>query len=236
MQCMDRSSLEQMLGQGQSLAEIGRRFDLHESTVGYWVSKHGLQAVSHEKHAAKGGLARADLERLIEAGASIAEIAVEVGRSKATVRHWLKEYNLKTRRTEQRRHRIADCSGALSDVVIRECPHHGTTEFKLRTPSGYRCLKCRSEAVTERRRRVKQILVHEAGGACRICGYRRYIGALEFHHVDPTNKRFSLSHRRVARSLDKARAEARKCVLLCANCHVEVEAGIATLPVCNDAA
>ena len=28
------------------------------------------------------------------------------------------------------------------------------------------------------------------------------------------------------RSLDKAREEVRKCVVLCANCHAEVEAGL----------
>jgi hypothetical protein len=33
----------------------------------------------------------------------------------------------------------------------------------------------------------------------------------------------------VARSLVRARAEARKCVLLCANCHAEVEAGMASV-------
>jgi transposase-like protein len=40
---MDRGSLEQLLGQGLSLAEIGRRFGRHEATVGYWVEKHGLK-------------------------------------------------------------------------------------------------------------------------------------------------------------------------------------------------
>jgi transposase/DNA-directed RNA polymerase subunit RPC12/RpoP len=233
---MDRVSLEQMLGEGLSLAEIARRFHLHESTVGYWVSKHNLQAARRDKHASKGGLSREYLDRLVRGGASIAEIAEAVGRSKATVRHWLREYDLKTCRSEQRRQKVADRDVALADVVTRECPRHGTTEFKRRTPSGYRCLKCRSEAVTERRRRVKQILVEDAGGACRICGYQTCIGALEFHHVDRTDKRFSLSHRGVARSLDKARAEAKKCVLLCANCHVEVEAGIVTLPVRDNAA
>lgn len=49
MQCMDRASLEKLLGEGLSLAEIGRRFGLHEATVGYWVQKHGLEAVNREK-------------------------------------------------------------------------------------------------------------------------------------------------------------------------------------------
>ena len=62
-----------------------------------------------------------------------------------------------------------------------------------------------------------------------MCGYDRCVGALEFHHLVPAEKRFSLSHRGVARSLEKARAEASKCVLLCANRHAEVEAGLVSL-------
>ena len=48
---MDRASLEQLLGQGLSLAEIGRRFGRHEATVSYWVKKHGLEAANRAKHA-----------------------------------------------------------------------------------------------------------------------------------------------------------------------------------------
>jgi hypothetical protein len=76
---------------------------------------------------------------------------------------------------------------------------------------------------------VKEILVTEAGGRCRICGYDRFVGALQFHHVDPAAKEFGLSLGGVTRSLDRARAEAQKCVLLCSNCHAEVEAGMASL-------
>jgi hypothetical protein len=35
----------------------------------------------------------------------------------------------------------------------------------------------------------------------------------------------------VTRSLARARDEARKCVLLCANCHAEVEGGFTQLPL-----
>jgi hypothetical protein len=69
-------------------------------------------------------------------------------------------------------------------------------------------------------------LVEEAGGSCRLCGYDRYAGALEFHHVDAAQKSFSLGHKGVTRSLALAREEARKCILLCSNCHAEVEGGI----------
>jgi transposase len=218
---MDRAALEQLLGQGLSLAEIGREFGLHEATVGYWVGKHGLQAVNHAKHVAKGGLTRVGLEPLVQAGMSIAQIADAVGRSKATVRHWLKEYGLKTQWAER--------GGAPRDhqpKLLLRCPRHGLTTFRRRSAGGYRCAKCRAEAVARRRRKVKRILVEEAGGRCSVCGYNRCVAALEFHHLVPAEKSFSLSHRGVARSMAKARAEASKCVLLCANCHAEVEAGV----------
>jgi hypothetical protein len=74
------------------------------------------------------------------------------------------------------------------------------------------------------------MIVEEAGGACVICGYDRFPGALQFHHLDPATKSFALGLRGVTRSLERVRAEARKCVLLCANCHAEVEGGVAELP------
>jgi DNA-directed RNA polymerase subunit RPC12/RpoP len=109
------------------------------------------------------------------------------------------------------------------------CPRHGPTEFRLERRGSYRCLRCRSEAVSKRRRRLKEILVEEAGGRCAICGYNRYIGALEFHHRDAQSKAFAIGSRGLTRSLEVVRAEAAKCVLLCANCHSEVEGGIVTI-------
>ena len=76
---------------------------------------------------------------------------------------------------------------------------------------------------------MKEILVAEAGGQCALCGYSRCLAALEFHHVDPSTKRFAVAREGITRSIAKAREEARKCVLLCGNCHAEVEAGVATL-------
>jgi hypothetical protein len=79
-----------------------------------------------------------------------------------------------------------------------------------------------------RRRRVKQTLVAEAGGRCQICHYSRCLAALEFHHLDPSAKAFAVS-KRGAHSIARLRTEVRKCVLLCSNCHAEVEAGLVEL-------
>jgi transposase-like protein len=59
----------------------------------------------------------------------------------------------------------------------------------------------------------------------------RCVAALHFHHVDPAQKTFALGVVGVTRSLAAARAEARKCVVLCANCHAEVESGLSDVPV-----
>ena len=49
---------------------------------------------------------------------------------------------------------------------------------------------------------------------------------MQFHHRDGERKEFGLAERGLTRSLEIVRKEAAKCILLCANCHSEVEAGI----------
>lgn len=111
-------------------------------------------------------------------------------------------------------------------VELRECRHHGLTEFAFYSRGGgtrsWRCKRCVGEAVTRRLQKVKRILVEEAGGCCAICGYDRCIINLVFHHVDPANKSFGISVAN-GKSIASYRAEVKKCVLVCANCHGEIE-------------
>jgi len=217
---MDREELEGYLEQGLSLAQIGQRVGKHESTVGYWLKRHGLNAVNRGKHAPRGGLDRATLETFVARGLSMRAMARELDVSLATVRHWMT------------RHRLTATAYVRSNPLVtkppelqRYCRRHGQTSFVLTSQGGYRCKRCRTAAVSARRRRVKQILVDEAGGSCALCGYDRCVGALQFHHVDPSTKSFTLSHGGVTASIARAREEAAKCILLCSNCHAEVESG-----------
>lgn len=73
---------------------------------------------------------------------------------------------------------------------------------------------------TERRRECKKRLVEHFGGKCQICGYSKSIRALQFHHIDPENKEFTINKRRW--NLAVSMIEAHKCQLLCANCHFEI--------------
>lgn len=80
--------------------------------------------------------------------------------------------------------------------------------------------------VTEYRRRQKRRAVEYKGGRCQKCGYNKCIKALEFHHLDPSQKDFAFSGRCI--SWEKMRPELDKCVMLCRNCHAEVHDGLAT--------
>jgi transposase len=232
---MDKDVLQGFLDEGQSLEEIGRRLGRHPSTVSYWLRKHGLTAAHRERHASRGEIAKETLVNFLREGATIQEMGDALHVSKTTIRHWMAKYGLESERAQ----RIKQTRAALArgqEVVRLHCPTHGMTDYWLEGRGYYRCLKCRWERVTRRRRSLKQILVAEAGGGCQVCGYDRCVGALHFHHLDPAEKRFTIAHRGVTRSLEGARHEAQKCALLCANCHAEVEAGVRQLGYSDGAA
>lgn len=84
-------------------------------------------------------------------------------------------------------------------------------------------------AVAKRRRKIKILAVEYKGGKCQICGYSKYQGALDLHHLG--DKRFGLADKGYTRSWEEVKAEIDKCILLCANCHREIEGGITQLPV-----
>lgn len=74
------------------------------------------------------------------------------------------------------------------------------------------------------RHKIKLESVKYKGGSCKICNYSICINALEFHHLDPNEKDFSFSQG--IKSWERVKIELDKCVLLCANCHREVHAGL----------
>ena len=60
------------------------------------------------------------------------------------------------------------------------------------------------------------------GGKCAICGYDKCLRALSFHHIDPSTKSFGISGNHCL-SWEKIKNELDKCILLCSNCHMELE-------------
>lgn len=99
-------------------------------------------------------------------------------------------------------------------------------QFYLRPSrkSGYQsiCKDCNRLNRTELTRKNRGLAIQLLGGKCSKCGYNKYHGALHFHHPDPSLKD-DMFHRLRNRRYDyieKTLIE-QKCVLLCANCHIE---------------
>lgn len=88
-------------------------------------------------------------------------------------------------------------------------------------------LKAKSKKVIDWRIRKKEILVEYKGGKCEVCGYEKCIKALEFHHLNPEEKDFTISGK--SYSLEKLKNEVDKCILVCSNCHSEIHEDLRNL-------
>lgn len=86
------------------------------------------------------------------------------------------------------------------------------------------CYECMPEGKQLTRTDFLAKIKEHQGGKCIRCGYNTCIKALEFHHLDPSKKDFTISndHFRLRDTVE----EVKKCVLLCANCHRELHANL----------
>lgn len=81
------------------------------------------------------------------------------------------------------------------------------------------------------RKKAREYLAIAFGGKCTICGYNKTIAALDYHHLNPSEKDFSLSvAMKNGGAWAKIVAEAKKCTIVCCRCHREIHAGITKLP------
>ena len=84
-------------------------------------------------------------------------------------------------------------------------------------------------AVKKRRKKIRQRAIDYLGGQCSQCSYDRCGEALEFHHLESSEKDFGISNQGYTRSWKRVEEELKKCMLLCANCHREVHASLQLL-------
>ena len=69
-------------------------------------------------------------------------------------------------------------------------------------------------------RKIK--IINLMGTKCSSCGYNKNLAALQFHHIDPSEKESQLDMRKLSNSTwEWCLKEASKCKILCANCHAE---------------
>lgn len=89
------------------------------------------------------------------------------------------------------------------------------------------CKNCHNKNTGNRARANKALYVSYKGGICQRpgCGYSFCVEAMDFHHIDPSQKDPTFKSMRHWGFL-KAKEELDKCLLLCARCHREKHAGL----------
>ncbi len=88
--------------------------------------------------------------------------------------------------------------------------------------------------VKDYRKRIKLKAVDYLGGKCILCNYKKSIRALSFHHINPSEKEFSISSSHVKWATLKS--ELDKCILVCSNCHSEIHEGLVAPDLISEAA
>ncbi len=163
------------------------------------------------------------LKSYIESGLSLNEISKITKKSLTNVIYWTKKHNLKSNFSNFKE------SGKKEYGDTRFCPR---CKKQVETKNFYQrrgkensstyCKSCTSEQTTERMRKLKSQMIEYKGGCCARCGYKKYQGALEFHHLNPKEKDFSPSHLKKYKFDERMKSELDKCILVCANCHREI--------------
>lgn len=84
----------------------------------------------------------------------------------------------------------------------------------------------KSQNVIDFRVRIKIALVEANNHECACCGLIDDYVIYDFHHLNPEDKSFGIGNGSTTRSRQAYADEAKKCVMLCANCHRKVEKGL----------
>ena len=82
------------------------------------------------------------------------------------------------------------------------------------------CYDCMPDGIQLTRGMFLAKIKETRGGKCVRCGYNKCLKALEFHHLDPSQKDFTISNDHFR--LEETVNESKKCILICSNCHKEL--------------
>jgi 5-methylcytosine-specific restriction endonuclease McrA len=175
---------------------------------------------------------KAELKNLyINRGLTKSQIAERYGYSESKVKYLLEKYEIKK-----------NDKNPITDVTPKKCTQCGeekpSTEFYIKSDKGKKtigsaCKVCASGKTVARYKSYKLGYLALKGGCCQACGFDRYEGALEFHHIDPATKDDAIAKMMRHPSSPKILAELEKCILVCSNCHRMIHAEIIECPKLN---
>lgn len=164
-----------------------------------------------------------ELKKLVEMGLSTYRICDLTNRSQGSIKYWLNKFGLKTIHKSFKQINKKDYGNYRICPRCKEnCNVEDFYQRRGKKNSSVYCKICTGKQTVERQQKLKKELVNYKGGKCERCDYDKYVGALEFHHRDPSQKDFTISHRKLTKLNEEIKKELDKCILLCANCHREI--------------
>ncbi len=163
------------------------------------------------------------LSELLNSGESINSISKKTGKSLTSVRYWCNKFGLKSKHKQFKESEEKEYSDFRFCPSCKEnCKIEDFYQRRGKLNSSTYCKKCTTIQTVKRTQNLKKLMVDYKGGKCEKCGYNAYLGALEFHHLNPKEKDFHPSQLKRYTFDDKVKKELDKCILVCANCHREI--------------
>ena len=133
-----------------------------------------------------------ELSILVSKGFSTYDIGKKLKCSQTNVCYWLKKYGLTT----------------VKSSHVKRCPRCKTSK----SPNEF----------YNRRGKIGGSVYCKPCTNAQTCGYSKCLGALEFHHLDPSQKDFEIGGLKLHAWSDVVKRELDKCILVCSNCHKEI--------------
>jgi hypothetical protein len=105
----------------------------------------------------------------------------------------------------------------LSHTKCRECTliynKKYVTKHRNNNPELYR--KYKISTIEKDRNTINE---YKQNSGCKKCNEKRF-WVLDFHHIDPSQKSFTIGNDIKYKSLEEKLIEVEKCIVLCSNCH-----------------
>lgn len=230
-----KEKIYELRKKGYSLNQIVDELKCSKSTVSYHINKIGLGGVKHEPNLVNDDIIekiktyRLELKTYDEililikiSKDKLVKICRDLGLNKP-VNHIgiVKNLNLDDVLKyyyECKSIRLTAKHFKIDKATLRE--HYIKDEHLIKRVKKKVKSKSNSQAVIDWRKRKKIELVEYKGGCCERCGYNKSTRALQFHHLDPNEKDFTIS--RKSYSIERLKKEVDKCIMVCANCHLEI--------------
>jgi len=170
---------------------------------------------------------------LVKSGLTYKQVSVECGCAISTVSYNCKKAGIESIHTQKKIsdseiEKIKELYEEIGNCykVAKELGYSKTTVLKyvdtkqVKKLSSDELKKNKVSSVMSWRKRAKIKLVEYKGGKCKKCGYNKCVDALEFHHLDPNEKDFTIAGK--SYSFERLKSEADKCIMVCSNCHKEI--------------